>query len=904
MNRFSLLSILFLCCMYVYTAPAFAQKKKKSKTTKKVSPAQIKGDHHFSLFEFYSAAQEYKSVVDAQPDNMYCTYRLAECYREYFEYANAEKYYKIVLDKDREEFPLSRFWYAIMLRDNGRYETAKKQFEQFLSEYKESTLSAEEYKERAKKAINGLNMALEEMKKPMRDYSFKCLPPPVNTEYSEYSPVIFGTNYSIIVITSSRKGTTGNASNTMLGGNMSDNYRYVYDGKADWTEHELDDNFELSNSMYNESPGSFTADGSKFYFTRCDEKIAIGKFEDYNCVIYVMKKGADGKWGEPIRLNENINMRGQWNSQPSVSPDGKILFFTSKRPGGLGMHDIWYSTCGGDDNWGTASNLGEGVNTLFTDMSPRYYGDERLLYFASNGHNGFGGLDIFVAKEDEDFANAINVGMPFNSHRDDFYYVLGQKKGYLSSNRQGGQGNDDIYEFNIIAKEDAVISEINADSIPANVKSISIVGALVDENGNKASNVEIALADENNVHIKVTKTNEEGVFRFDNLPAGRTYKVVLVEKDAKVTQKIALSIDTITIQSSTMVAKRTLFENIYFDFNKYDLRPEAQKTLQELVDYAVKHPEIQIELNANTDGLGTDTYNRDLSEKRGQAAIDFLVQKGIDRSRIVMNPLGKERPLTSNENEIGRQLNRRVEFYILGGPGYETQNMTYVVQPKATLYSIAQKFNMTIEEIREINALSSDDVIPYTPLRVRRNVGDNDIIAQVSMTESMAAIHDTEKKNKKYYNKLAKKNSAIEEAMIQSNVEIAKKNEIIEAKNTEIKQNLKLKKQQNIKLKEGEDLYKVRPHNTLFSISKLYHMSVDDLKSLNQITGDTIYVNQLIKVKVGIYTPSANEYLVKEADSIESIATFFDMSVEQLMVLNPLDGYTLQRNMILRIRKD
>ena len=291
-----------------------------------------------------------------------------------------------------------------------------------------------------------------------------------------------------------------------------------------------------------------------------------------------------------------------------------------------------------------------------------------------------------------------------------------------------------------------------------------------------------------------------------------------------------------------------------------------------------------------------------LSEKRGQAAIDYLVSKGVDHSRIVMNPLGKERPLTSNDNEFGRQLNRRVEFYILGGVGYETKNMTYVVEPQTTIYAIAKKFNMTVEEIREINALTSDDIIPYTPLRVKRNVGDNDIIAQVSMTESMT-LKD-EKKNKKYYNTLATKNAAVDESMNRSNIDIAEKNEIIADKNVEIAKNIELKKIQKVSLKEGEDLYKVAPKNTIFSIGKLYHMTVSEIMTLNNFTYDTIYVNQLVKVKIGVHRPTANEYLVKEGDFLENIAYEHGVTVEQIMTLNPIQGYTLQRNMILRLRKD
>ena len=899
MKRLSL--FIAITALVVFTAmPLHAQKKKKG--SNKANASQIKGDDHFSRYEYYLAAQEYKLVVDIDPTNYYCVFRLAESYREYFDYPSAQKYYKIIITKDLLEFPLARFWYGIMLRDNGDYEDAQKQFKLFVSEYHETTLAAEEYKDRARNAIVGLDLAREEMSKPQRDYSFECMPVPINTIYSEYSPVIIGETDSIIAFTSSRLGTTGNISNDMLGGNLSDTYRFVYDGVSAWVPYVPEDNFVVANSIYNESPGSFTRDGKKFYFTRCDEKVTVGKYEDYNCVIYVMTKDATGLWGAPIKLNEYINMKGQWNSQPSVSPDGKILFFTSKRPGGIGMQDIWFSTCTQNDNWGPASNLGQGVNTIFSDMSPRYYGDDRLLYFASNGHEGFGGLDIFVSKEEENFESSKNIGLPFNSHRDDFYFVLGNKLGYLSSNRQGGIGNDDIYKFTILPKPESLISEIDVDSIPSGVKSIAVVGKIVKSDGQKAPDVEVALTDSNNVQLKVTKTNSEGVFRFDNLPANRSYRIVLIEKNSKVTQQIAYTVDTVMIQSSTVASNRKLFENIYFDFNQAELRPEASKTLDELASYSSKNSQIQIELNANTDGLGTDTYNRDLSGRRGQSAIDYLVTKGVDRSRIVMNPLGKERPLTSNDNEIGRQLNRRVEFYILGGEGYETKNMTYVVEPQTTIYAIAKKFNMTVEEIREINALTSDDIIPYTPLRVKRNVGDNDIIAQVSMTESMSI--KPEKKNKKYYNELTVKNTAMDEAMMRSNVDIAEKNEIIADKNVEIKKNIELKKVQKVTLKEGEDLYKVRPKNTLFSISKLYHMSVTEIKDLNKFTYDTIYVNQLIKVKIGIYEPTANEYLVKDGDTVETIAFDKGVTVEQLMALNPIDGYTIQHNMILRLRKE
>ena len=243
MNKIvSLIAVFFL--VVFATMPLHAQKQKK----KKVNPhaSQIKGDEHFSRYEYYLAAQEYKLVVDEEPDNYYAIFRLAESYREYFEYKPAEKYYKIIIDKAITEYPLARFWYAITLRDNGNYSGAKKQFQLFVTEYHETTLAAEEYKHRARNAIDGLDLAEEEMRKPQRDYTFHCLPQPVNTFYSEYSPVIIGKTDSILVITSSREGSTGHVENNMLGGAMSDSYRFVYDGVSAWIPYVPEDNFAVS----------------------------------------------------------------------------------------------------------------------------------------------------------------------------------------------------------------------------------------------------------------------------------------------------------------------------------------------------------------------------------------------------------------------------------------------------------------------------------------------------------------------------------------------------------------------------------------------------------------------------------------------------------------------------------
>lgn len=900
----SLLSVSFLCVTVLLTTVGYTHAQKKKKKGKdpivqmKKDANVIKGDQFFENYEFYAAGLEYKKAMDKNPDNTYAMYKYAEACREYFDYANAETYYKKTIDKALDLFPLSRFWHGYMQLDNGLYDAAKKTFETFINEYTSITLEAEEYKEKANQGIRGCNFALAEMQKPKRDYEFKNIPKPVNTEYSEYSPVIADHDSSIIV-TSSRKESKGHNEFTMLGGSFSDMFRFE-ETEAGWVARDDADNFDINNTTFNESAGSFTGDKKKFYFTRCDEVIKVGAYQETNCVIYVSTASEEGKWGQAVRLNENVNMKGQWNAQPSVSPDGKVLFFVSKRPGGFGMHDIWYSTCNGNDNWSVATNMGEGINTIFSDLSPLYYAADKLLFFSSNGREGIGGLDIFMSREETEFTETKNIGMPFNSHRDDFYFVLGEKRGYVASNRQEGQGNDDIYTFSIKSKE-TLLALIEKDSIIEDVKSISVVGKLVDETSMQpVADIPVALTDENSVQIKTTTTNDEGKFRFDNLPAGKTYKVLLIEKDAKLTQRIHYVVEGVEVKGSDKVATRKFFENVYFDFDKYELRPEAKKALNELVTYSKKHPEIQIEMNANTDSIGTVEYNKKLSEDRGAAAREYLLGAGLEKSAIVVNSLGKGHPLAPNMNQIGRLLNRRVEFYIIGGPGYDAKLMTYVIEPQENIYDIAKRFEMSVDELKELNDLETDKLIPYTPLRVRRQIGDDDVIAQTSMAHSFAK---EEKKNKRYYEEKAKREKGLQESFEMANVEIKAQNDTIQKRNEVRLETAERNSEKALALKEGEDFYIVQPKNTLYTIARLYGMKVDEIFSINGLPNDTIYVGQYIKVKTHTRKLAPNEYYIKEGDTLEKLALEFRVSVETLRNWNHLDGYLLRRNMIVRVRK-
>jgi outer membrane protein OmpA-like peptidoglycan-associated protein/LysM repeat protein/1,2-phenylacetyl-CoA epoxidase PaaB subunit len=1212
---------LTLFLLVISYSPVQAQTKKK-KT--KPNPVLILADKHFNNHEYYLAGQEYGRVLRHDSSNAYAMFQMAECFRLFFDYKNAERLYKKVADRFREQYPFARFWYATMLKDNAHFQKAIVEFNRYRNEHTDTDLETELYREKAIQEIKGCEEAIEADKQHDQDkhlYKFRALPKPVNSQEGEYSPVIFD-NDSFLVVTSSRKGSVGGGKDNSFGGALSDVYRFQKQADSSWAiiNHNHHDEFHKLNTAFNESAGSVTGDRKKFYFTRCDEIVRVDNYQEYNCAIYV-SLNRNNKWEKAVRLNENINMPGQWNSQPSISPDGNILFFVSKRPGGLGMHDIWYSTCNGDDSWGPPINLGDRINTLFVDMTPRYYSDQKVLFFSSNGHGGRGGLDIFMAREEDGFENIINLGTPFNSNRDDFYFILGEKKGYLTSNREGGVGFDDIYTFNIksrkilqeiikdstfdenvVATSDTVISgpkeqalatvtgsedpnhssvdvqgqlldslsgkpaanqeiivrndkgepvaktvtdsegkynvsmpngnysiavnnkdpkktkysspkptqrfierpvearqepittlaadatpnrtvdfkgvikdsttgrplagkkiqvldnvgnvlsetttdatgnyeikdipsdrplklvvvndkpgsialkkskptveykttpvamstrEFELQTIPRDslhdqienavvsgvvkddkgmpvksgivylkdefgntvktlplvngkyetsvkkegekgykivysvkapadanftatntksvykrkkpvaevkdalisavtpedakgAKSINVEGKIYyEDNGKPASGATILLLDDNGTTVKTAKTDGSGYYKFVNLPADRHYRVILqaVKKD----QDRALKAGNVAVSGSDKVSSKTLFENIYFDFDSYELRPEARKTLDNIVDYCKTNPSVQVELYANTDSYGTPSYNKILSGKRGTTAQEYLVNKGLPQSSVIVNAVGEGKYVANNDSEFGRQLNRRVEFYILGGSGYETPFMTEIVPPKRTLYSLAKEYNMTVDELKEANGLVGDELKAYAPLRVRRGASDHGLLTP--STSVMAKNYVTDE------SKFTREQQRVFERNKEVNKNLSSNKEYLGI----VDSLANSERNGGGVTSSGIVYYITQPKNTLYNIARLYGMKADDLKSINQLESDTIYINQKIKVDLSLRDPSVKGYQVKEGDTIGEIAKRFGLTIDELLDINNLDGYILRKNMILRLKKD
>jgi peptidoglycan-associated lipoprotein len=262
----------------------------------------------------------------------------------------------------------------------------------------------------------------------------------------------------------------------------------------------------------------------------------------------------------------------------------------------------------------------------------------------------------------------------------------------------------------------------------------------------------------------------------------------------------------------------------------------------------------------------------------------------VNKSALVVTGSGEDKPLVSNENQIGRQLNRRIEFYIIGGPGYEAKAMAYVIEPKITLYSVAKKFNMSIDEIKALNGLEGNNLMAYRPLRVRRT-GDNDIIAPVTIAQV-----DIQNKKMVEYGGQTKSTGG------NQNTNTGNTN----FSNESIIRNPNYAKNQ-IHLEAGEDYYVVEPLNTVYSISKLYGLTPEELKSMNGLRTNRLAIGQRLKVKKGAglngAEPNSGQYYVKEGDTMYSIAKRFGMTTEELREQNHLKSNQLFPNMVLKVKK-
>ncbi|MEQ8521853.1 MAG: OmpA family protein, partial [Vicingaceae bacterium] len=418
--------------------------------------------------------------------------------------------------------------------------------------------------------------------------------------------------------------------------------------------------------------------GDKIYFTRCYKN---WKYKTI-CQIYVSQYH-DGAWNEPVKVNGEINHKKYTNTQPSIGIDPKkghdIMYFSSDRPGGKGGLDLWYSELK-NGVFTTPRNCGTRINTPGDEITPFYDIESNALYFSSDGHPGFGAMDIFKAygQKSKWIKEVENLRMPFNSPADDLYLIYGEnpKEGYLTSNRLGGIALknptccDDIYhfehdEYKIFNYQAQLLSdgEENEERLTKATIDVYIRDT---ETGDTSLIKTVSVDSRGRFTLKVLRDLNYLLIVESKDHFKKTLKIPRDEK-----QRLYNEMDTIRLQKITEEA--IVLKNIYYDFDDWSLTSKAKLAIDSfLLELLLLNSDIIVEISSHTDAKGSSEYNIRLSQKRAESVVSYLRQKGISRNRMVAKGYGKTKPIAPNkkadgsDNPEGRQLNRRTEFRVIG----------------------------------------------------------------------------------------------------------------------------------------------------------------------------------------------------------------------------------------------
>ncbi|RYF16561.1 MAG: flagellar motor protein MotB [Flavobacteriales bacterium] len=621
-------------------------------------------DFQFELYNYDKAVVLYTEAYQKKK-TLKAAERLAESYRLMRDFKQAESWYAILASMEGSK-PEAVKWYAEMLRSNSKYSEAKEQYLKYRTLAKQLTPAEASLLGRQ---IKSCDFAISSMANP-KDISIKN-EKELNSAQSDWGAVTYGNS---VVFTSDRvnkSATKVKSSKPFLkfdGSNLPDKKVYGWTGNdylSIYSKTAESDSVSLfpikTNSDYHVGATSFSADGNEVYFTITRTPKGISRVKNapstVNIEIYSSRK-EDGVWMEPKPFRYN-NIE-EWSvGDPFLTEDGSTLFFVSDKPGGMGGTDIYFCNRATGGQWGEAVALSS-VNTVGNERTPIKVGNS--FYFSSDGDVGMGGLDIYKASVTTDGVGASeNMGYPINSPQDDFALSLtGKLKGFFASNRDGGLGSDDIYSF-----------------IEQQKLAFRLEGIVFNKETNlPLANAIVSLTKVDGTPLKV-QTDENGAYKF-NLAENADYDLMadktnfMLAKDNLTTKGLPDSkvIKKDLYLTPIVIGKEIRIENIYYDFDKSNIRPDAAIELDKVVAVMKENPTIWIVLGSHTDSRGIDQYNQWLSQSRANSAVQYIIDRGIEKSRITAKGYGESKPVNECTNgvkcsEEAHQLNRRTEFTIV-----------------------------------------------------------------------------------------------------------------------------------------------------------------------------------------------------------------------------------------------
>ena len=620
-----------------------------------------KANEMYKNFSYVDAIKIYERIAQKGFVNQEMLQSLGNAYYYNAEYKKALPWYEQLFQEGKYKVkPEYYYRYAQTLKSVGDYTEADKMMAKFVELTNANDTRAALFEEN------------KDYQTVIKNNSgrFQLNNASINTENSEYGTALYGDKIVFAGATDARKAKRGVSQWT--GESFYDLY------EAEHFDQKLGNRKPFSstiNTQFNESTPVFTKDGNTMYFTRNNYvNRKLGSDIENTILLKILRatKDKNGNWGDIVEVPFNSD---QYNvAHPALSSDEKYLYFASDMPGTFGSSDIFRVEILGDNQYGTPENLGNIINTAGRESFP-YISKDNVLYYSSDGIPGLGGLDIFAAKFNADGSTSkpVNIGMPGNSADDDFCFVFNSdsKIGFLTSNRSGGKGKDDIYSFH----EDKPLlfsCQKNIKGIVKDAKTKAII-----------ANAKVVLSDKVMKEVGTHQSKNDGTFTFEKVDCNNTnyylrgekqkYETaevnVTVGKD-EVVYEILLNPREVAIKKGMDLAKVFEIKEIKFDYNKANIRPDAAVELTKIVEVMREYPKMKIDIRSHTDSRGADSYNLKLSDRRAKATLEWIVKQGIDKKRLKAKGYGETRLVNGCSNgvpctEEEHQENRRSEFIVV-----------------------------------------------------------------------------------------------------------------------------------------------------------------------------------------------------------------------------------------------
>lgn len=589
--------------------------------------------------EYEQAINLFKQSIKKAPKFLNAYDALANTYQKNNQLINSKNTYLKLLSLKSDHF-FGLYELGNIYFDLGNLDSSEFYYRRFLR----MNSSNDKYAQNAQLNLRNINFSRDAFKNPVNVNPVN-MGSSINSKDQEYSPA-FAIDEKTIYITKRM-------------GNLSDNRPNEDLYFAELNDESWDKVKDIGppiNTIENEGAFSISSDGNYIFFTSCSRNGGKGQ-----CDIWLTSK-KNNRWDEPKNLQSPINTK-YWESQPSISSDGRMLYFSSDRPGGYGGTDIWVSEFS-ISGWSAPKNLGPTVNTSMDEQFPFIHSDNRTLYFSSNGHPGLGKSDLYLTRKDVklNWETPINMGFPINSRGQDWNLVVARdgKTAYFSSDQLKGFGGLDIYTFQLPEKLQAekvsylrgyVRDAITKQPLSANVELSPINGDPTTLTYAKPGTGMFLVPLKTNMKYALTIDKDGYLFytEFYNMPA--------IQRD----QPIELFIDLEKIELGNSV----VLKNIFFDTDKSDIKDESKQELEKLIDFLSENNSIRIEISGHTDNVGDSKHNMVLSENRAKSVCDFLTNNGIEKSRLTYKGFGDTQPIKQNNTDENRAKNRRTEFKII-----------------------------------------------------------------------------------------------------------------------------------------------------------------------------------------------------------------------------------------------